>query len=81
MGKTLLNADEIAMMVTAGLRRLAVCTKVTKVTLNRVSDPRAESNWEVDLNSMDASVSPDCKREAIAIQVQLRREYDVQWRD
>ncbi len=79
MAKSLLNPDEIAAMVKAGLQRLAVCSEA-KVSVEQVTDPDADSNWRVNVfTESGASLPRGCNAEAIALQVQLGRTFDAIW--
>ena len=77
MAKTLLSMQDLQARALAELRKQPGCSNVRNITINHVTDERAENNWSLCVLSAGAADANTAARAALHVQCVLRRDYDL----
>jgi hypothetical protein len=77
MPKTRLPVPELQRRALLEVRKQPGCHNVQEVTINRVTDERAETNWSLCVLAAGAADANTAARAAVHVQSILRRDYDL----
>ena len=77
MAKTSLSMLDLQARALAEIRKQPGCSNVRNITINHVTDERAENNWSLCVLSAGAADANTAARAALHVQSVLRRDYDL----
>jgi len=77
MARTLLSIRDLQARALAEMRTQPGCADVRNITINRVTDERAENNWSMCVLTAGAADANTAARAALNVQNALRRDYDL----
>jgi hypothetical protein len=69
--------DDLRWRALKEIRKQSGCSTVVSIAINRVTDGHTESNWSLCVVSVGAADANSAARAALAVQLTLRRDYDL----